>query len=442
MRAIVAGAGETGRLVAHELSVARHDVVLIDRNPDALRSAEEQLDVLTLVGDCTHRSVLALAEVASAGAFVSVTHDTGANVLGAALARAAGCALAVARVDEPAFLSHRRGIESGLLGIDFLLCPAYLTVGELLRGLIARSCSGVISVSNGAIHVATIAITSASPAYERPATAVQADGVVVAGVVRDRELRAPADVSRLDPDDQLLVIGPASALSPALLRLTGQRHRRVLVVGAGDTGSQLAQLLAMGGDRVSLLDSDEDSCLAASERLPDVKVLHGDGTNVRFLRDLQMESVDAVVAVTGEDEVNLMVSLLARQMGVAHTLIEVHRPGYADLYRQLGVSGVVGSYEVVSRATTEAIARKRVTLRGVLPETAVAVVETIVRVESPVPLGRLALPPGVSPIAVLRDNTLLPHTPATPLTTGDVLVLTAPQRSIEGLAKALSGLEP
>lgn len=435
MRAVIAGAGETGRLLAHELSTRNHDVVLIDRDAAVLALAETGLDVQTAQGDCTHRQVQRRVEVAQSHAYIALTDDSGANVLSAALAHAAGCPLTIARVDEPAVLDGRQALEIGVLGVDFLFCPAYLAVGELLRGLVATACSGVSSLGWGTVHLATVPVLTAAPHYGKAASAVHVEGVSLLGVLRDRELRPAADVSRLEVDDALVILGPAASMPAAVRQLTGGPRRRHLVVGAGDTGVQLARLLAAGGDRVSLVDNNPARCAAVSAELADVTVLHGDGTNVTFLRDLQVETVDAVAAVTGEDEVNLMVSLLARQLGVAHTFIEVHRPGYAELYSHLGIAGAVGTYEVLARAATEAIAHRRVTPRGKLPGTALWAVEALVESAAPPPIGSLTLPAGGRVLALLRDRALVLHDATTRPRPGDVLVLLVPQRGIAVLAR-------
>ncbi|MFT5434204.1 MAG: trk system potassium uptake protein TrkA, partial [Myxococcota bacterium] len=404
MRAIIAGAGETGRLVAAQLSADLHDVVLVDTSAASLEAAEEILDIQTYQGDCTHRGVQSSLDVGEAGAFIAFTNDSSANVLSAAFASQAGCRMTIARVDNPSFLGRDAGVERDVLGIDYLLCPTHLMVTELVRQLAGSHCSLVIPVGESRTQLAAVPLGSNSPLLGRPASSVTLDHAVVTAVVRDRDVRPLPDISSLDIDDELLVFADADHLSTATKKITGASNQRVLIVGGGRTGTRLAGLLAKGGDRVTLVETAQARCESISADLPDVTVLNGDGTSVAFLQDLHIDTVDAIVAATSEDEVNLMVSLLARQMGVEDSFIEVHRPGYAELYRQLGVQGVVGSYDVLTNAATSAMKRETVANHGPIPNTPLELFEAEVPSGGWGAANGLPLPKSVRVLAVLRDG--------------------------------------
>lgn len=435
MNVVVAGAGETGRHLAQMLSEGAHNVVLLDRSTASLQAAEEVLDVMTVRGDCTSRSVLRRAEVSRAAAYIAVTDSGTSNVLSAALARVEGARVSVARMDDPAFYATAGAVERGVLGIDHILSPPRLTAGELLRTIASVDAVAVERFAHDAAFVAVYELRESSPAAGRPPEGLDpGPGAVLAAVIRDGRVRPLVEVPRLEAEDRLVLAGCATAVAEARHRLVRPRDNpRVLVVGAGDTGALVARALSEQKVRVALIDSDADVCAAVAPGLPGVTVLHGDGTSPAFLADQQVDSVDAVVAVTGEDQVNLMVSLLAQQLGVPGTYIEVHRSGYAELYRQLGIAGAVATYDMMARAAVYALQNEHVRRVAPLLGSAHALVELTIP-EGATTLGLLDLPPESVPVCVVRAGAVLPPRPTLDLMDGDALVLLHPQRLVGRLA--------
>ena len=443
MRVVVAGAGETGRHLGAMLSRGGHDIVLIDQDADALHEAEDSLDALTVQGDVTRRSVLRRGEIEKAYGYVAVTDKGTTNLLSAALARAAGAGLTVARVDDPEFYESPGGVEMDVLGVDYVLCPARLAVTELLRMMVRSDSPLAEAFAFNAVEVALFDLEVTSPAVDRaPRSCDAGSGASLVAVVRNGQVRRPVEIPRVEPDDRLLVAGKPSAIARARrLLATPQRSQRVIVVGAGDTGVQLSRVLAADDVRVSLLDASTARCQRVAPDLPGVTVLHGDGTNVAFLRDLQIDSVHALIAVTGEDEVNLMVSLLARQLGVPHTFIEVHRPGYAELYRQLGIEGIVGTYDMLARAAAQALVPGRLARTVAIPGTGYSLVEYRLPDDSEQrwTVADIPLPADSVLLSVCRGLEAHGAEPDREIGPGDVLIIAQPTRLLDRIDAALGG---
>ncbi len=152
-------------------------------------------------------------------------------------------------------------------------------------------------------------------------------------------------------------------MSASATRLVGRRGRdRHLVVGGSELGALIAGVLASRGLRVDLIDRDPVRCRELATELPKVTLLLGDATDLGFMKDIRFDESEGVVSVTHQEEVNLLTSMLVRQLespavrGVPHAWVSVHRPGYAELCRRLGIEGTTSSFEVLSRAILEAIA--------------------------------------------------------------------------------------
>ncbi|HMR05429.1 MAG TPA: NAD-binding protein, partial [Polyangiaceae bacterium] len=300
MRVVVLGAGEVGTHIGQELSAAGNEVILVDRASEALHRAEEQLDALTLKGDVTHWAVLETAEVDRADLVVAVTGSDDANVVAAALSAKLGARRAVARVDDPSFYRTGGGLERGVLGIHSLMCASRLVSEELLRLVEQLDAKYVGNFCGNAVQVTLMPVALNGPLVGQSAAELKLPkGVTATAAVRDAALRPVADLNRLEVDDAVILSGKPLAVAAAVQQLRGsQEPRRAVVVGGGDVGFQLCQMLSSSAKRVQVIERDRARCEMLSEALRDVEVIHGDGTNISRLRDEHVESADYLAAVT------------------------------------------------------------------------------------------------------------------------------------------------
>ncbi len=411
MRVVIVGAGDVGTYLARALSARDAEVVVVDRNQKALDRVEEQADVLTLNGDATHWATLREAGVDKADITLVVTSSDDANVVAAALAIHQGAKRAVARVDDPSFYHTPSGVEAGILGIHAVLCASRLVSQELLRMVRAVDAEFVAFFAGNAVQVAVVRLTASSPVIGTGADAIALNGDAhIAGVIRDLVLRTPEEVSHLEAGDALLIAGGARALDGAIRAVSGARpHRRTVIVGGGDVGFQLARGLAETGRRVQVIEVDIDRCNFLAAELPDVTVIHGDGTNIHCLRDEAVDRADFLVSVTRSDEVNLMASLLGADLGVPWTYALVHRPGYTEVYSHLGIHGTAGPHEQIWRMVQWLLPASGPLWREALP----GCTHELAEFQLPGPLlssvtvGDVALPGEAVLVAVVRGTRVL-----------------------------------
>jgi trk system potassium uptake protein len=435
VRIVIIGAGEVGRHLGRALQDDA-ELILIDIDARELAEAEEGLDALTLVGDGTHRSVLRRAEVARADLVIAVTPNDSVNLVSAALARELGASRTVARVDDPAFYDTERGIEVGVLGVEASLCASRLVGVELLRMLAATRARQVVPCAAGVVQVASHVISEDSPLLTRSRARAITWPDPLRAIVRAGQLRPVAEVEHAELGDVALIAAAPLTMLELLHTLTpAAGNVRTTIIGGGDVGVQLASLLGPRGLLDRLIERERPRCWALAEQLHDVQVLHGDGTNIAFLRDEQVGRADALLAVTGSDEANLMTSLLGHELGVDHVFALVHRPGYAGVYSHLGVSGTVSPHETIAQVIHSLLPRGTVVAKHTLHDLAVDIVELRPGVAG-LRLADLPLPPGAIPLAIAGREVLTPK-PRSTLGADDVLILALPGGRIPMLDKAL-----
>ena len=435
MRVVIVGAGEVGRHLARSLQ-HEAELILVDSDAVALGAAEENIDALSLVGDATHRSVLARAEVGRADLLVAVTPSDTVNLVCAALARTMGTRQAVARVDDPDFFATDLGFERGVLGVDAVLCASRLVSVELLRMLAGVRALHVIPAAAGLVHVATHQLGEDSPLLRSRGRSTHRPDAIAA-VIRGGHLRPVGEVEHAELGDVVLICGTPMTVLGVLHDLTpASGSVRTTIVGGGDVGAQLARLLGPRGLLDRVIERDRPRCQELAEQLDRVQVLHGDGTNLAFLREEQVGRADALLAVTGSDEANLMTSLLAREVGVDHVFALVHRPGYAGVYSHLGVSGTVSPHETVAQVIHWLLPRGALVGSTALTELGVEIVE--LRVANLAErVADLPLPPGSVVLAIAGEGVRSARARSS-LSAGEHAIAVVPAARVAMLEKSLA----
>ena len=367
---------------------------------------------------------------------IAVTAVDTVNLVCAALARELGAPRVVARVDDPQFYSSDRGFEVGVLGIEASLCASRLVGIEFLRTLAALRAREVVPCAAGLVQVASLVIGEDSPLLHRSRARATSWPSQIRAIIRTGQLRHTTEVEHAELGDVALLACAPLSLLDLLHELTpASGHTRTTIVGGGDVGVQLASLLGPIGLVDRLIEVDRSRCYALAERLEQVKILHGDGTNIAFLRGEHVGHADALLAVTGSDEANLMTSLLAKEIGVNHVFALVHRPGYADVYSHLGVTGTVSPHETIARVIQSLLPRGIIVGRSSLSELGVEILE-LRPGQAGLRVGDLPLPPGAIPL-IIAGRELKPARPRTELAHDDILVVAVASGRVHALERAL-----
>ncbi|MGM0576954.1 MAG: Trk system potassium transporter TrkA [Myxococcota bacterium] len=445
MRMVICGMGEVGRHLAAELAEGGQDVVAVDRSHGALSDVEAGMDVLTLHGHAALPDTLRQAGASRAELVAAVTDNDEVNLVTALAARHQGASFTVARVNNRDYFPDRTGWVEDLFGVDLALCPGLLAGAEVVRLTRAGTVDYVEDFAGHLIQVMVVSVDEDVPAAGRAAAQLALPtGCRVLAVIRDEESQTPESVPHLQPEDRVVISGPAQTLYQLdrLFRGEGRRRGRALVVGGGDVGTNIATELLKIMDSVILADRDPERCarLAESSAMSGVQIARGEGTSMPFLQELDVSHARAFVATTRADEVNLMGTLLSKQLGAERAIALLHRPDYADVYRALGIDWTVSPRLLVSREILHFLRRRREAVQATIPIDNSVIMELQVQKRSRLRGKRLFdmdLPHGVVPAAVARGRQLLEEPELVELQAGDVVVVYAPERAVAGARRAL-----
>jgi trk system potassium uptake protein TrkA len=422
--------------------------VLIDREPAVLEQAEEHLDVMTLSGDPTRRSVLLKAGVENADGFVALGGRDNDNVLAAALAKSIGAKTTVARMDAPDFYISEGSHELGLLGVDRIFCATRLATVKLADAVMSTHLPFLETFADATIRTALVSLGAGSEHIGKKAEEITfGKRVRTAAVVSNGYLRTADRVTSVEAGDQLLVVGAArDMLYLWRSSLPKNTRDRAFIIGGGDVGISLARLLGDHIHRVEVVEKNAAQAGKIAEQSLNATVFVGDARSATFLQDQQIDTVNWLLAATGDDEVNLLVSLLGRKLGVASPIVLLHRPGYAELYTELGIKGTVGLYDLVADHARYAISPYGMIRQESIPSTRFAVSEWRLP-PHPAPLSKgglrisdVPLPEDVRIIGVSTGTNALRFTGETQLKGGETLILLSPEESIAPTRRRLKNL--
>ncbi|MFC4247477.1 Trk system potassium transporter TrkA [Natribaculum luteum] len=360
MHVIVVGAGQVGSNIASSLA-SEHDVVVVDLDGDRVESLTYSHDVLAIQGDGTDLETLEEAGIFEADMVIASTDRDETNIVVCGTGKAVGDPFTIARVKQTQLLRTWEQSER-VFGVDFMVCTNLLTAEAIVRIASLPGARDVDTFADGLVHMAEFEVDPESPiAGDTVSQADRFEPLTFAAIIRDDDVVIPRGETTIDAGDEVVVIGSvesvrdfATALTPAP---TLEDASEVVVVGGSEIGYQTARLLEREGFSPRLVERDAERARKLAERLPNTLVLESDATDIDFLVREHVDESDIVVAALDSDEKNLLVSLLARRIGVDLTLSIVEYGEYVDLFETVGVDVAINprlvTAEEITRFTRE-----------------------------------------------------------------------------------------
>ena len=340
MRVIIIGAGKVGFKLAEKLSEEGHEVLVIEQNEERRKILRENLDVLVSGGNGASPRVLSDAGITHTDLLISVTDQDEVNMLACMVAKRAGVARTVARVRSPEYIQKDQALFREWMGIDLLINHEMVTALEILQILKTPAALDVEEFAEGLVRLLDVKLRQDSPLANVPLKKLTLPAnILVVGILRQDKMIIPMGDDVLLPGDHVFFIGEHDSIVDFESQFTNKRSKveRVFIVGAGRVGRNLALLLEQNGISVKIIDSDPERCDMTVCMLNKSIVLRGDGTDIDLLKQEGVGEADAIVCLTNDDKLNLLVALLAKRLGAKKSFVRVGRSEYASIMEQVGV---------------------------------------------------------------------------------------------------------
>ena len=429
MRAIVIGAGVVGYDVAKLLSQAEHDVVVVDFDPEALAQVGEKLDVMTVCGNGTSTSVLEEAGIRDSSILIAVTAIDEVNIIACMLADRLGVETTIARIRSDELSNTKTVLNASDFGINLVIHPEESAAEEIIRLIRRAGATDVVMLANDRLHLVGLRLDPDSPVIGRSLRDVVSEKTDVRfrvmAISRGIRTILPTGDERFQKNDQIFVLSRPKSIPP-ILELFGKSDRRIsniMILGGTDIGAKVAfQLSQEKGKRVKLIESNRARAEELAELLSDVLVIHGDDTDIDLLITEGLSEMDAFIAVTDDEESNLVTCLLAKHLTVRKTVALLSKGAYIPISQSIGLDAAVNKKLSVSREIMRFLRGKHVksvaTVHGMDAE--ILEIEAMPRsyITKDI-LMNLTMPKGILLAAVSKGNDIEIATGLTEIEPGD-----------------------
>lgn len=432
MNIIILGAGRVGESVAESLVSERNDITVIDTDPQRLRELQDRLDLRGVAGNGIQPSVLQGAGIEDADMFIACAPLDETNLVACKLAHDLyNVQTTIARLRSPEFADGSELMGKSGFAVDQVICPEQSLTHYIRKLIEYPEALQVLEFAKGRVSLIAVRAVSGGPMVrhvisELPQLVPDVEMRFVA-IYRTDELGKDQQVicdgsTRIEPGDEVFVLAATADIRRVLdaLRRRDQPVKRVMIAGGGRVGLRLARQIK-GECRVKIIEASNQRCEYLSTQLPvDTLVLHGDTTDEELLENEHVQDSDLFLALTSDDEDNIMSCLLAKRMGARRVLALINRRAYADLVQGTQIDIALSPAQTVIGELLAYVRRGDVEAVHSLRRGAAEALEAVVRGDRKCSkvVGRrieqIGLPPGAQIGAIVRGEgdaaqVIIPH---------------------------------
>ncbi|HEX7002768.1 MAG TPA: Trk system potassium transporter TrkA [Trueperaceae bacterium] len=340
MNVFVVGGGEIGSRIAEAL-YREHNVTIIEADEERATSFDT-MDVQFVRGNGTDPDDLRDAGVEHADAFIACTDNDDINVLSCLAAKGLGAKKTLAFVTRQRYIDAFKGrnaVASVATAIDRVLWPQRTLANQIVD--IVRVPRAVDSAvfAGGLIKMLEYRMEEGDPFVGQTLNETRMpESVLVVGSIRNEKFIVPSGDTVLCPGDKVVFMGSTESMRRLEAKFARRKRQMfVAIVGGGNVGFMVAQQLQEERAHITVIEQDEARCEKLAYWLPGVTVLKGDGSDLELLEQERVEDADVMVAVTSDDGKNLLVSLLAKQLGIPKVVTRVGRAKNRRLFERVGI---------------------------------------------------------------------------------------------------------
>ncbi|EXI74880.1 MAG TPA: Trk system potassium transporter TrkA [Candidatus Accumulibacter phosphatis] len=338
MRIVILGAGQVGASVAESLASENNDITMVDSDQERLAYLQDRLDIQTVLGNAAHPSVLASAGVEDADLLIAVTQSDQTNLVACKVAHSVfNVPSRIARLRASDFVESEKLLAPENFAVDYALVPEKVITEYIARLVDFPEALQVLSFAGGSVVLVGIrayagGLLVGSPIKEmRGHLPPEIDGRIAAIYRRDGAI-TPSGETVIEDGDEVFLLAAEEHIRAVMreLRRSVEPVKRVMIAGGGNIGLRVA-LALQARCQVKLIELDRRRAEHIAGSLKSALVLNGDATDEELLQQEAIDAMDLFLALTNDDEDNIMAASLAKRMGCGRVLALINRRAYADL---------------------------------------------------------------------------------------------------------------
>jgi trk system potassium uptake protein len=443
MRILIVGAGIVGYNLARELSQEGHDIAIVDQDPERIRRVTDTLDVMAVEGNACLPSVLIKAGIKSSEMLIAVTEKDEINLLSCFLASRFNVPKRFARLRNTEFTDSERVFSPEELFIDQAINPGQIIVETILKILETPGVVSVAEFADGEVLLREFDVPENAPLAGKTIqdirTITQMDSFLIVAIVRDGELVIPKDSDILQAGDRFYTLIDKEFL-PFLLPMlnrTLDQVEKIIIYGATSTSTQLAKILEEDMRDVCIIEPSREKAHKAADKLKRTVVQHGSGTDMDLFNEINMKDADFFLALSHDDENNILSALLAKKYGAKRALVITHDPEYLPILNSIGMDITINPRLITVSAILKHLRKGQVMSVFKLIEDA-EVMEIGVEEDSFIvkkQIGKINFPKGAMIGALLRQGEMMLPRDDVTIEAGDSVIVVALPGTIEKIEK-------
>jgi len=351
MNIVITGAGKVGNTLCADLVKEDHNIIMIEKDESRLEQAINSYDIGGICGNGAIYDTQMDAEVNKCDVFIAVTSDDETNIIAAITAKKLGAKYTIARVRSPEY-SKQVGFLRESLGITLMINPELDAALAIERILLFPAALGVETFGLGRINMIEVVLRDDSPM-----TGIKLrdhngrfGNIIVCVVARGNDVFIPDGETCLQAGDHVMITGSTSNVHTFCTQsyhgLT--KVRSALIVGGGRVTNYLVSRLIKQHMHVKIIEKKLETATRLASEFTQAEVIYGDGTAHTLLNEERIADYDSVIALTGIDEENILISIYASRMGVPITITKVNRTDLLKVLDNVGLQAIITPQNLIS----------------------------------------------------------------------------------------------
>jgi len=337
MKIIILGANQVGSTLAETLANEANDITVVDDDPERLRELKDLMDIGTITGHASHPDVLTRAGGEDADMMIAVTESDELNMVACRVAYSLfQTPKKICRLRSSAYLVSDKLFGKHGIAVDVVISPELIVSSYITRLIDLPGSLQVLDFADGRVQLVAVKAFYGGPLVGQEIRLLRQhmpniEARVAAIFRKDRPI-IPEGSTLIEADDEVFFVAAQENIRACMgeLRRLDRPYRRIIIAGGGNIGMRLAESIEERY-QVKIIEHNPDRCAYLSEHLNKAIVLNGEASHQELLLDENIEDTDLFLALTNDDEANIMSSLLAKRLGAKKVMAIINNPAYVDL---------------------------------------------------------------------------------------------------------------
>jgi len=337
MKIIILGANKIGASLAENLEKEANDITVVDSDGERLRELKDKLDIGTTVGQPSFPDVLANAGAQDADMLIAVTDSDEINLVACQVAFSLfRTPKKICRLRANSYVNSPKLFAPEAIPIDVVISPEEIASYYIKSLLDLPGALQVMDFANGLVQLVAVRAEHGGPLVNQEIKTLREHmphvDTRVAAIFRQNRPIIPQGNTIIEQDDEVFFIAAKENIRSVMseMRKVDKPYKRIIIAGGGNIGERLAASVE-NKYRTKLLEVNPERCAVLAESLNKTTVLHADASHREVLLEEGIDSADVFLALTNNDEANIMSSLLAKRLGAGRVMTLIANPSYVDL---------------------------------------------------------------------------------------------------------------